>query len=172
MVRAQLYIYSRNYHRAVRFHRTLIRIWEKELSWEVSCSLFELINICLVELVHFPWRLRLVLGTWVDGIYVSKWWSEIPGSTSTLSTRPGFEVQTRSRIFPDEGRVTSRTTWNKEFVSRMSSSFLCTAEELGLVAAWLSQLMSGWLKSPAMWMLGGSFGSPSRKQVSFPIQLG
>ena len=80
--------------------------------------------------------------------------SEIPEWVRTLVSRFGFEVSTRSKMFPDTRRVTSLTTCTKEKSSIVSSRSWWRLARVRLVMELDSQSMSGRLKSPPMMMFG------------------
>ena len=84
----------------------------------------------------------------------------MPGVVCVLVMMEGFEVSTRSRMFPDSMRVWSFTIFcnpNSLIISIISSSLLCLLAVLVFVVCWLSQCMSGRLKSPAITTLGVLF---------------
>ena len=69
----------------------------------------------------------------------------------------GFEVGMRSRMLPDSMRVGSFTIFCNPNPLIISSSLLCLLAVLVFVVCWLSQFMSGRLKSPAITTLGVFF---------------
>ena len=69
----------------------------------------------------------------------------------------GFEVSMRSRMLPDSMRVGSFTIFCNPNSLIISSSLLCLLAVLVFVVCWLSQAMSGRLKSPAISALGVLF---------------
>ena len=66
----------------------------------------------------------------------------------------GLEVSTRSRMLPDSMRVGSFTIFCNPNSLIISSSLLCLLAVLVFAVCWLSQSMSGRLKSPAITKLG------------------
>ena len=68
-----------------------------------------------------------------------------------VEIRDGFEANTRSSIFPESNRVGSLTIFVNPNSPIISISLLC----LAAVCAFVSQLMSGRLKSPARMTDGG-----------------
>ena len=66
----------------------------------------------------------------------------------------GLEVSMRSRMLPDSMRVGSFTIFCNPNSLIISSSLLCLLAVLVFVVCWLSQSMSGRLKSPAITTLG------------------
>ena len=69
----------------------------------------------------------------------------------------GLEVSMRSRMLPDSMRVGSFTIFCNPNSLIISSSLLCLLAVLVFVVCWLSQSMSGRLKSPAITTLGVFF---------------
>ena len=69
----------------------------------------------------------------------------------------GFEVNMKSRMLPDSMRVGSFTIFCNPNSLIISSSLLCLLAVLVFVVCWLSQVMSGRLKSPAITTLGVFF---------------
>ena len=61
-----------------------------------------------------------------------------------------FEVSMRSRMFPDSMRVGSFTVFCNPNSLIISSSLLCLLAVLVFIVCWLSQMMPGRLKSPAI----------------------
>ena len=66
----------------------------------------------------------------------------------------GFEVSMRSRMLPDSIRVGSFTIFSNLNSLIISSSLLCLIAVLVFVVCWISQSMSGRMKSPAITTLG------------------
>ena len=72
-----------------------------------------------------------------------------------VEIRDGFEVSTRSSIFPESNRVGSLTIFVNPNSPIISISLLCLAAVCPFVEHIFSQLMSGRLKSPARMTDGG-----------------
>ena len=81
----------------------------------------------------------------------------MPDVVGVLVMIEGFEVSMRSRVLPDSMRVGSFTMFCNPNSLIMSSSLLCLLAVLVFVVCWLSQSMSGRLKSPAIITLGVFF---------------
>ena len=73
----------------------------------------------------------------------------MPGVVCVLVMMEGFEVSMRSRMLPDSMRLGLFTIFCNPNSLIISSSLLAV---LVFVVCWLSQLMSGRLKSPAITM--------------------
>ena len=86
-------------------------------------------------------------------------WSLMPGVVCVLVMMEGLdmEVVMRSRMLPDSMRVGSFTIFCNPNLLIISSSLLCLLAVLVFVVCWLSQSMSGRLKSPAITTLGVFF---------------
>ena len=80
----------------------------------------------------------------------------MPGVVCVLVMMEGLEVSMRSRMLPDSMRVGSFTIFCNPN-SLIISSSLCLLAVLVFVVCWLSQSMSGRLKSPAITTLGVFF---------------
>ena len=78
----------------------------------------------------------------------------MPGVVCVLVMMEGLEASTRSRMLPDSMRVGSFTIFCNPNSLIISSSLLCLLAVLVFVVCWLSQSMSGRLKSPAITTLG------------------
>ena len=76
-------------------------------------------------------------------------WSLMTGVVCVLVMMDGLEVSMRSRMLPDSMRVGSFTIFCNPNSLIISSSLLCLLAVLVFVVCWLSQSMSGRLKSPA-----------------------
>ena len=74
----------------------------------------------------------------------------------TLEIRAGFDVSTRSRIFPEISRVGSFITLVRPYSLTMSRHLLCFVAVCWFVVQRCSQLISGRFKSPAIMIDGGS----------------
>ena len=83
----------------------------------------------------------------------------MPGVVCVLVMMDGLEVSRpmRSRMLPDSMRVGSFTIFCNPNSLIISSSLLCLLAVLVFVVCWLSQSMSGRLKSPAITTLGVFF---------------
>ena len=82
----------------------------------------------------------------------------MPGVVCLLVMMEGFEVSMRSRMSPDSMRVGSFSMFCNPNSLIISSSLLCLLAVLVFVVYWLSQSMSGRLKSQAITTLGMLFG--------------
>ena len=78
------------------------------------------------------------------------------GVVCVLVMMEGLEVSMRSRMLPDSMRVGSFTIYSNPN-SPIICSLLCLLAVLVFVVCWLSQSMSGRLKSPAITTLGVFF---------------
>ena len=78
----------------------------------------------------------------------------MPGVVCVLVIMEGLEVSMRSRIWPDSMRVGSFAIFCNPNSLIISSSLLRLLVVLMFVVCWLSQSMSGRLKSPAITTLG------------------
>ena len=75
----------------------------------------------------------------------------MPATVLMVEIRDGFEVSTRSSIFPESNRVGSLTIFvNPNSPISISISVLCLAAVWAFVEHLLSQLMSGRLKSKSL----------------------
>ena len=95
-------------------------------------------------MITFLGLIRLIVGVVFTSAYIA-WWSDMPGSTSTLFTRLGVLVSRRSSIlFP---RVSFSFSCVREKLFTMSRSCVCRLvfEQCCLVVN-IFQLMSGKLK--------------------------
>ena len=81
-------------------------------------------------------------------------WSLMRGMVCVMVTMEGFEVSMISRMLPDSMRIGSFTIFCNPNSLIISSSLLCMLAVLVFVVCWLSQFMSGRLKSPAITTLG------------------
>ena len=81
----------------------------------------------------------------------------MPGVVCILVMMEGFELSMRSRMLPDSISVGLLTILCNPNSLIISSSLLCLLAVLVFVVCWLSQSMSGRLKSPAITTLGVFF---------------
>ena len=88
---------------------------------------------------------------------VFKYFVCVIGDDGGVGGDDGLEVSTRSRMLPDSMRVGSFTIFCNPNSLIISSSLLCLLAVLVFVLCWLSQSMSGRLKSPAITTLGVFF---------------
>ena len=80
----------------------------------------------------------------------------MPVTVFTLEIRVGFDVSTKSRIFPESSQVGSFTIFVKPYSLTISCSLLCFVAVCWFIVQRFSQLMSGRFRSPAIITDGGS----------------